>query len=71
MGVLMIKCPNTGRGIETGIEADRASLGRAPLFFSRTFCPFCRTRHEWCAKQAWVRETDLGRRANRARTAIP
>ena len=27
-----------------------------PVFFSRTYCPFCRTNHEWFAKQAWVRE---------------
>ena len=27
-----------------------------PVFFLRTYCPFCRTNHEWFAKQAWVRE---------------
>jgi hypothetical protein len=26
------------------------------VFFSRTYCPYCRTDHEWFAKQAWVRE---------------
>ncbi len=56
MGVLMIKCPATGRDIATGIETDRRSFTRTPVFFSRTYCPFCRINHEWFAKQAWVRE---------------
>ena len=57
MGILMIKCPTTGREIPTGIEADRISFPSTPVFFSRTYCPFCRTNHEWFAKQAWIRET--------------
>ncbi len=57
MGILMIKCPTTGRDIPTGIETDWASFTSAPVFFSRTFCPICRTNHEWFAKQAWLRET--------------
>ena len=58
MGTLMIKCPETGRAISTGIEADRASFNRMPLFFGRTFCPMCRTQHEWFVKAAWVREPE-------------
>jgi hypothetical protein len=57
MGMVMIKCPQTGREISTGMEAERDSYNRAPVFFARTFCPFCRTTHEWFARQAWVRET--------------
>lgn len=56
MGILMIKCPATGRDIPTGIETDGAPSPTMPVFFSRTYCPFCRTNHEWFAKQAWVRE---------------
>jgi hypothetical protein len=55
----MIKCPTTGRDIPTGIETDRPSFSSAPVFFSRTFCPLCRTNHEWFAKDAWVREASL------------
>jgi hypothetical protein len=57
VGILMIKCPTTGRDIPTGIETDRTSFTSAPVFFSRTYCPICRTNHEWFAKQAWLRET--------------
>ncbi len=67
MGVLMIKCPTTGRDIPTGIEMDQRSFTRTPVFFSRTYCPFCRTDHEWFVKQAWVCEasTAAERKAGR------
>lgn len=54
MGVVMIKCPDTGREIPTGIEVDRDSFQSTPVFFARTYCPVCRTEHEWFAKEAWV-----------------
>jgi hypothetical protein len=60
MGMVMVKCPNTGRAIPTGIEADRSCFQCLPVFFGRVFCPICRTQHEWFAKDAWVRE--FGRR---------
>jgi len=56
----MIKCPTTGRAIPTGMQADRSNFQCVPVFFSRVFCPICKTQHEWFAKDAWVRE--LGRR---------
>jgi hypothetical protein len=66
MGIVMIKCPTTGRAIPTGMEADRSNFQCVPVFFSRVFCPMCKTHHEWFAKDAWVRE--FGRRI-RAGTA--
>ncbi len=54
MGMLMIKCPNTGRAISTGIQVEQAAFGAMPVFFSRTFCPACRTEHRWFAKRAWI-----------------
>jgi hypothetical protein len=65
MGAVMIKCPDTGRDIPTGLEADRESFRATPVFFSRTFCPLCQTHHEWFAQQAWVcdaAEPDVARR---------
>jgi len=56
MGMVMVKCPNTGRAIPTGMEADRSYFQCVPVFFSRVFCPICKTHHEWFAKDAWVRE---------------
>jgi hypothetical protein len=58
MGAVMIKCPDTGRDIATGIVADRASFNAMPVFFARVYCPVCRTEHEWFAQQAWVCDSE-------------
>ena len=54
MGAIMIRCPQTGREIATGIEMDTSEFQRAPVFFSRVRCPVCDRVHEWFAKDAWV-----------------
>jgi hypothetical protein len=54
MGTLMIRCPQTGREISTGFQADSSNFQSTPVFFARSFCPICRTEHEWFAKEAWV-----------------
>jgi hypothetical protein len=54
MGVVMILCPNTAKPISTGLQMDRVAFDSMPVFFSTTFCPVCRTSHEWFAASAWV-----------------
>jgi hypothetical protein len=54
MGIVMVKCPRTGRNISTGIVADRDSFNATPVFFARVFCSVCRSEHEWFAKDAFV-----------------
>ena len=72
MGMVMIKCPASGRAIATGMEADREGFYRTPVFFARTFCAICRSSHEWFAKEAWVHEVDEKWSAPlRARTLEP
>ena len=56
MGTVMIRCPQTGREIATGFEADAARFRATPVFFARSHCPICRTEHEWFAQDAWVCE---------------
>jgi hypothetical protein len=58
MGAVMVKCPNTGREIATGIVADRVSFNSTPVFFAWVSCPICRNEHEWFAKDAWVCDSD-------------
>jgi hypothetical protein len=58
MGTLMIKCPNTGRSISTGIQVEQAKFDAMPVFFAHTLCPVCRTEHRWFAKHAWVNEIE-------------
>ena len=56
MGMVMVKYPQTGRAIPTGITIDRESFQRSPVFFRRTRCPICNTEHAWFAREAWVDE---------------
>ena len=59
MGIVMINCPETQQAISTGIQVDRDTFHSTPVFFSRTLCPLCRVKHEWFAKDAWVRESGI------------
>jgi len=56
MGIVMIKCPRTGRPISTGMTADRETFRCSAVFFARTHCPICETNHQWFAREAWVDE---------------
>ncbi|MGY4309212.1 hypothetical protein ACVIJ6_006455 [Bradyrhizobium sp. USDA 4369] len=57
MGKIMVRCTQTGRSIETGMEMEAARFQRMPVFFSRTYCPHCRIHHEWFAAHAWVEDS--------------
>jgi hypothetical protein len=65
MSMVMIRCPKSGREVPTGIRMERTTFDCLPVFFAETYCPHCRTSHEWFARQAWVRESicDLPARA--------
>jgi hypothetical protein len=65
MGAVMVRCPQTGQGIPTGIVTDRESFEATPVFFARVRCPICRTEHEWFAKEAWVCDGDADPRQGR------
>lgn len=59
MGMVMIKCPETGSAIPTGIEMDGERFRCSAVFFSRTYCRMCVATHEWFAREAWVYEPAL------------
>ena len=59
MGMVMVKCPQTGHAIPTGIKTDRESFRRSAVFFARTRCPICRADHAWFAREAWVDEPGI------------
>ena len=61
MAIVMIKCPQTGSAISTGIKTDRESFRCSTVFFARTYCLICRANHEWFAKEAWLYEPSYGR----------
>jgi len=70
MGVVMIKCPGTGRAIPTGMKADRERFRCSPVFFARTFCLICQDNHEWFAREAWVHEPEENWRSHQAAFAL-
>ena len=70
MGVVMVKCPETGHHIPTGIVTDRKSFDATPVFFARVYCAVCRTEHEWFAKEAWVCEAEASSRASRCGSVL-
>ena len=56
MGIVMIKCPQTGHAVSTGIRVDREKFRSSAVFFARTYCAICEANHEWFAREAWVHE---------------
>lgn len=54
MGMLMIRCPRTGRAVFTGRHVESAVFRTTPVFFGKTVCPLCEVTHDWFAKDAWV-----------------
>ena len=50
MGMIMVKCPQTGHAIPTGIESDRETFLRSVVFYANTRCPVCRANHNWFAR---------------------
>ena len=56
MGIVVIRCPTTGRVISTGIEADGNTFACSPVFYADSYCALCNTRHRWFARDAWVEE---------------
>jgi hypothetical protein len=67
MGMIMIKCPETGSTIPTGIKMGQDRFRQSAVFFARTFCPICQSNHEWFARDAWVEDP---RRRAFQRTAL-
>jgi hypothetical protein len=54
VGVLMIKCPSTGRAISTGIEM--STMDQLPTVVAKAACPACGSVHEWTKADAWLAE---------------
>ncbi len=64
MGMVVVRCPQSGRAIATGIKADRDSFRRSTVFFGRTRCPICDTDHAWFSREAWVAEPSVRAQRN-------
>ena len=47
MGILKVRCPETGREVSTGIEIDPQSFASLPDKLTPSTCPFCGLDHVW------------------------
>ncbi len=54
MSVIMIRCPDTGQDISTGIDTDTRTFRRLPRVGSRILCPACGKEHVWVKDGAWL-----------------
>jgi hypothetical protein len=54
MSVVMIRCPETGEEISTGIDTDSRTFRRLPHVASRLRCPACGKVHVWMKDRAWL-----------------
>jgi hypothetical protein len=54
MGIIMIRCPSTGRAVSTGIEMP--NLDQLPTVIATMVCSACGRVHEWTRTDAWLAE---------------
>jgi hypothetical protein len=54
MGEIMIRCPETGNEVSTGIYCDGKSFGELPFIVSQANCPLCGSPHSWSKAEAWL-----------------
>ena len=52
--VVVIRCPETGETIGTGIETDEAHFVGLELLTFKYHCPFCHHDHPWDYTYAWL-----------------
>jgi hypothetical protein len=56
MSILLIRCPNTGKPISTGIELAPDAFAALPDVLSYLTCPECGLEHPWWTREAWLEE---------------
>jgi hypothetical protein len=59
MPMIMIRCPQTGQQVFTGIETDPASFRRLPNTGGHLRCPVCGKQHEWGRRDARLSEHSM------------
>ena len=54
MSEIMIRCPESGNEISTGIYCDGKSFAELPFIVTHANCPLCGKRHNWSKAEAWL-----------------
>ena len=71
MSAIMIKCPETGREVDVGIDTDPASFEAIPDSVASLQCPACGAEHEWKISEAWLRERETTQQSENGLGAEP
>jgi hypothetical protein len=56
MGVLLFRCPRTGKTFSTGIQVDGSAVQELPQVLTSSACPHCGSEHHWWTREATVAE---------------
>ena len=56
MSTIMIRCPETGSAISTGIECEDDDFKKLPFVITQTTCPSCGGEHSWSKTDAWLND---------------
>ena len=62
MPLLMIRCPNTGREVSTGLNVAPDSFASLPDKLVTSSCPLCGSDHTWLKCDARFAEGELADR---------
>ena len=54
VSVVMVRCPNTGRELSTGVEMDEATFEHLSDIRTQMMCPICGLDHAWSTREAWL-----------------
>jgi len=54
MSSVMVRCPNTGQAVSTGIEVEPSVFRKLPKVAARMHCPACGQDHVWLTSSAWL-----------------
>jgi hypothetical protein len=55
MGMIMIRCPVSGRDVSTGIET--SGVDELPSVNATMLCPACGRMHGWTKHDAWLADS--------------
>jgi hypothetical protein len=54
MGILMLRCPTTGRGFDAGVDTNETAFKRMSDTIRTARCPHCGQGHAWRLSDARV-----------------
>lgn len=56
MAAVVIKCPTTGKEVNTGMDIDQASWETMTLTNNSVQCPYCGKNHTWSKRDAKLKK---------------